>query len=209
MSESADPSELVRRGYNRIASEYLAARSNGYPDPPVLAQFSSLLPSNALVLDAGCGAGVPVTQFLAQHHRVIGIDFSIAQARMASRLVPSALIACQDMTQLAFPPSIFDGVCSFFAILHIPRSKHRTLLEAFRRLLRENGPVLLCLGANDNEAAYGPYFGTSMFWSHFDRSEYLGMLAATGFRVMSSQIQPDPISKIATHLFVLAMKDGA
>ena len=209
MPEFADPSELVKRGYDRIASEYLAARSSGYPDPPVLAQFSGLLPANALVLDAGCGAGVPVTQFLAQHHRVIGIDFSIAQARLASRLVPSALIACLDMTQLAFPPCIFDGVCSFFAILHIPRSKHRTLLAAFRRLLRENGLVLLCLGASDNEAAYGPYFGTSMFWSHFDSSEYLEMLAATGFKIMTSQIQPDPISKIATHLFVVARKDGA
>jgi len=209
MSESTDPPEIVRRGYNRMASEYLAARSNGPPDPPVLAQFSSLLSANALVLDAGCGAGVPVTQFLAQRHRVVGIDFSIAQTRMASKLVPSALIACLDMTHLAFPPSIFDGVCSFFAILHIHRSQHRDLLAAFHRLLRADGLVLLCLGDKDTEVAYGPYFGTSMFWSHFDSREYLGMLAATGFAVMSSHIQPDPISKIATHLFVLARKHGA
>ena len=209
MPEAADPSDLVRQGYNRMASQYLAARSNGQPDPQVLAQFSSLLPENALVLDAGCGAGVPVTQFLTQHHRVVAIDFSIAQARMASRLVPPALIACVDMTQLAFPPRIFDGICSFFAILHIPRSEHRNLIAAFHRLLREDGLILLCLGASDNEATYGPYFGTRMFWSHFDSKEYLGMLTATGFRVMSSEIQPDPISKIATHLFVLARKDGA
>ena len=209
MSESVEPSEVVRQGYNRIASEYLTARSDGRPDPPVLGQFSSLLPANSLVLDAGCGAGLPVTQFLAQRHRVIGVDFSIAQARMASRLVPSALIACLDMTKLAFPSGIFDGVCSFFAILHILRSKHRDLLADFHRLLRANGLALLCLGAKDTKSDYGPYFGTSMFWSHFDNREYLEMLAATGFRVMSSQIEPDPISKIATHLFVLVRKDGA
>lgn len=68
------------------------------------------------------GAGVPVTKFLIQRHRVVGIDFSMAQARMASTLVPSALLASVDMTKLAFPTGIFDGVCSFFAILHIPRS---------------------------------------------------------------------------------------
>ena len=208
MSDSMDPSELVRRGYNKIASAYLAARSNGFPDPPVLARFSTLLPPNALILDAGCGAGVPVTQFLAQRHRVVGIDFSFAQARMASMLVPSALIASVDMTQLSFPPGIFDGVCSFFAILHIPRSKHRHLLADLYRILRKEGLALLCLGATDTEADFGPYFGTKMFWSHFESRAYLEMLAATGFIVLSSQIEPDPISKIATHLFVLARKDG-
>ena len=209
MAESTDPSELVRRGYNKIASTYLSARSDGRADPPVLGEFSSLLPANALVLDAGCGAGVPVTKFLAQRHRVVGIDFSIAQARTASRLVPSALIASVDMTQLAFPPGLFDGVCSFFAILHIPRSKHRNLLADFYRILRKEGLALFCLGAKDTEADYGPYFGTSMFWSHFDSTEYLRMLPATGFSVISSLIEPDPISKIASHLFVLARKDGA
>jgi cyclopropane fatty-acyl-phospholipid synthase-like methyltransferase len=209
MYESVDPSELVRQGYNRIASDYLTARANGHPDPPVLRQFSSLLSANSLVLDAGCGAGVPVTQFLAQRHRVIGVDFSIAQARMASSLVPSAMIACVDMTQLAFPPNIFNGVCSFFAILHIHRSRHKDLLAGFHRLLRVDGLALLCLGDKDTEAAYGPYFGASMFWSHFDSREYLELLAATGFTVMSSHTEPDPISPIATHLFVLAKKDGA
>jgi SAM-dependent methyltransferase len=207
MPEAADPSELVRHGYNRMAAAYLAARSGGRPDPPVLLQFSDLLPSASLVLDAGCGAGVPVTQFLASRHRVVGIDFSIAQARMASRLVPSARIACLDMTRLAFPPGIFDGICSFYAILHIPRARHRDLLADFHRLLRGDGLALLCLGAQDTEGDHGPYFGTSMFWSHFGSRDYLEMLAATGFRVLSSQILPDPISTIASHLFVLARKD--
>jgi SAM-dependent methyltransferase len=206
VSETEDPSELVRQGYNRMAPGYLAARSNGRPDPAVLAQFSNLLPAGSLVLDAGCGAGVPVTQFLAQRHRVVGIDFSIAQARMASRLVPSAMIACLDMTELAFPPQVFDAICSFFAILHIPRSKHSDLLARFYRLLREDGLALLCLGAKEAEADYGPYFGTSMFWSHFDSGEYLRILGATGFGVISSGIEADPISKIATHLFVLARR---
>jgi SAM-dependent methyltransferase len=138
----------------------------GHPDPSVLAEFSSLLPPRSLILDAGCGAGVPVTQFLAQRHRVIGIDFSITQARMASSLVPSARIACLDMTRPAFPPTVFDGVCSFFAILHIPRSKHSSLLAEFHRLLADG--LALPAGDRDTDASYGLYFGTKMFWSHFD-----------------------------------------
>jgi len=206
VSEPEDPSELVRQGYNRMAHGYLAARSSGRHDPAVLAQFSGLLPAGSLVLDAGCGAGVPVAECLAQRHRVVGIDFSITQARMASSLVPSAMIACLDMTELAFPPQVFDGICSFFAILHIPRPKHNELLVRFHHLLRQDGLTLLCLGATDAEADYGPYFGTRMFWSHFDSGEYLRMLRAVGFEVISSGIEADPISSIATHLFVLARK---
>lgn len=72
-----------------------------------------------------------------------------------------------------------------------------------------DGLVLLCLGDKETEATDGPDLGTSMFWSHFDSREYLEMLTATGFRVVYSHIEPDPISTIATHPFVLARKHGA
>jgi SAM-dependent methyltransferase len=209
MADASDPSDLVRQGYNSMAPAYLAARSQGLADPPLLDEFAGLLPEGALVLDAGCGAGVPVTQFLAQRHRVVGIDFSILQVRLASRLVPEARLACLDMTRLAFRPGVFDGVCSFFAILHIPRARHRALIEGLHRVLRPGGWFLLCLGASDTQAAYGPYFGTRMYWSHFDSGEYLRMLEAAGLEVKRSEICPDPISRIASHLFVLGRKDGA
>ncbi|HEX9897745.1 MAG TPA: class I SAM-dependent methyltransferase, partial [Candidatus Methylomirabilis sp.] len=104
-----DPSRIVRDAYDRMASRYLKARSRGLPEPPLLSEFSRLLPPNALVLDAGCGAGLPVTQTLARGHRVIGVDFSLAQLRLARRSVPEARFACQDMIRLAFPAGVFDG----------------------------------------------------------------------------------------------------
>jgi SAM-dependent methyltransferase len=197
---------LVQRGYNTIASRYLAARLEGRPDPPLLARFSSLLPPNALVLDAGCGAGVPVASFLSERHRVVAIDFALNQARMAASLVPPAMVACVDMTRPAFPFGAFDGVCSFYAILHVPRARHRDLIASIYRLLRDEGLILLCLGAKDTEAAYGPYFGARMYWSHFDRAVYMDLLRDTGFQILEAEIQPDPISNIANHLFVLARR---
>jgi SAM-dependent methyltransferase len=174
----------------------------------VLVEFSELLPANALVLDAGCGAGAPVTRRLAQRHRVVGIDFSVSQLRLASGLVPPARLSCQDMTRMALSPGVFDGICSFYAIIHIPRDRHARLLADMHRLLRVGGLALLCLGAEDLEAEYDSYLGTPMFWSHFDSATYLAMLRAIGFHVMSSQIIPDPIATSGGHLFVLARKDG-
>jgi SAM-dependent methyltransferase len=206
MSGFIDPSELVRQGYNKMASGYLQARLSGLPDPPLLAQFSRLLPAGSLVLDAGSGAGLPVSAFLLERHRVVALDFAIAQARLASKYVPSALVSCGDLTQPGFPASVFDGICSFYAILHIPRDKHRSLLLTFFELLRNDGLILLSLGANDIESDYGPYFGTRMYWSQFGAEEYLRLLNEIGFKLLTSEILPDPISKIAHHLFILARK---
>ncbi|MGH2627029.1 MAG: class I SAM-dependent methyltransferase, partial [Anaerolineales bacterium] len=98
MAARKDPSRVVRAGYDRMALKYLKARSRGLPEPPLLSEFSRILPPLALVLDAGCGAGLPVTQTLARGHRVIGVDFSLAQLRLAHESVPEAGFVCQDMT---------------------------------------------------------------------------------------------------------------
>ncbi|MGH2605044.1 MAG: class I SAM-dependent methyltransferase, partial [Anaerolineales bacterium] len=128
MAARKDPSRIVRDGYDRMAGKYLKARSGGLPEPPLLSEFSRLLPPHALVLDAGCGAGLPVTQTLAQNHRVIGVDFSLAQIRLARQSVPEAGFVCEDMTRLGFADGVFDGICTFYAILHIPRERHESLL---------------------------------------------------------------------------------
>ena len=204
-----DPSRIVRDAYDRMASRYLKARSRGLPEPPVLSEFSRLLPPNALVLDAGCGAGLPVTQTLARGHRVIGVDFSLAQLRLARRSVPEARFACQDMIRLAFPAGVFDGICTFYAILHIPRERHEALLLDLYRLLKTPGYGLLCLGGEDLKADRGSYFGEYMFWSHFDRRTYLRMLDRIGFQLFTSQLVPDPITRDGGHLFTLVHKGGA
>ena len=199
----------MRRGYDRIAPAYFAARQRGAPDLPLIAEFTQLLPWNALVLDAGCGAGVPVNRSLAHGQRVVGVDFSITQLGMARRLVPSALFACQDMTRLGFPAGLFDGICSFYAILHVPRTIHQALLTDFHRLLKSGGYSLLCLGAQDNESDRAPYMGVAMYWSHFDSATYLEMLGQVGFQLMASRIVADPIARTGAHLFALVRKRGA
>lgn len=209
MAAGKDPSRIVRDGYDRMAPRYLKGRSRGLPESPLLSEFSHLLPPHALVLDAGCGAGLPVTQTLAEGHRVIGVDFSLAQLRLARQSVPEARFSCQDMTRLAFPAGVFDGICTFYAILHIPREQHEALLVDLYRLLKTPGHSLLCLGAEDNQADRGSYFGERMFWSHFDKPAYLRMLDRIGFQLLKTRLVSDPITREGHHLFTLVRKGGA
>ncbi|HVD44568.1 MAG TPA: class I SAM-dependent methyltransferase, partial [Rubrobacter sp.] len=80
----------VESGYDRMAEHYLATKD---PEDPLalaaLKDLASLLPSEAAVLDLGCGAGVPVTRWLADRGFVVtGVDVSARQLELARTNVP-------------------------------------------------------------------------------------------------------------------------
>jgi SAM-dependent methyltransferase len=206
----ANEKETVRSGYNAIAARYLASRTIDSPDVRLLEDLTGRLPPSAKILDAGCGAGVPVTQILSRAFDVTGGDFSEAQLRLARGLVPKARFVCLDLARLAFPDQSFDAVCSYYAVIHIPRREHRAVLQGFHRLLKPSGLALLCLGANDLAEDYEEdYLGTRMYWSHFDAETNMRMVKACGFRVIWNQIVADASSPGSGHLFLLAQKGAA
>jgi ubiquinone/menaquinone biosynthesis C-methylase UbiE len=199
--------EIVRKGYEAIAAKYLAARSEDSADVPLLQELVQRLPSGARVLDAGCGAGVPITRRLSESFSVTGVDFSEAQIRLARQLVPRAQFVLQDITQLSFPDGSFDAICSYYAIIHIPRKEHRAILRNFYRMLRPSGLALLCLGADDlDRDIEDNYLGSRMYWSHFDSKTNLRILRETGFDLIWSKMVADVSSPGSVHLFVLVQK---
>ncbi len=209
MSES-DPRATVRQGYNRAAAAYLADRTLASPDVLALDHLLRRLSPGALVLDAGCGAGVPIAATLAATHRVVGVDFSTAQLALARAHVPAAALVCQDLTRLGFAPDVFDAVVSYYAIIHIPRAFHAGLLAALYRLLKPGGYAFLCLGAADlDDDIDDNYFGVRMYWSHFDAPTNLSLLCAAGFEVVWHDFIAETLGDSppgAGHLFVLARK---
>ena len=202
-----DFKETVKSGYNQIANQYLAARTIDSEDVRLLGDFIELLSSDAEVLDAGCGAGIPISKILAEHFDVTGVDFSEAQIELAKQNVPNAKFICEDMTALNFSDATFDGICSYYAIIHIPREEHQSLLVNFHRMLKTGGMVLLCLGAqNLIDDIDENYLGARMYWSHYDSETYLKMLKSGGFAIMWARYIKDSTCEGAGHLFVLAQK---
>ena len=197
----------MKTGYNTIAKEYLKIRSENSEDVQLLQELIQRVPKGARVLDAGCGAGVPVTKLLSEYFDVIGVDFAEAQIELARRLVPKARFICQDMTRLSFPPHSFEAICSYYAIIHVPREEHEQLLSNFYRMLEPKGLLLACMGAMDikiDKAA--DYLGTTMYWSHFDAETNIKIITRCGFHVLWSKIVDDSTCPGSSHLFVLARK---
>jgi ubiquinone/menaquinone biosynthesis C-methylase UbiE len=202
-----DFKKTVKEGYNAIADRYLAERTRDSEDVRLLDDFIERLPANSKVLDAGCGAGIPISQMLSEHFDVTGVDFSEAQIELAKKSVLKAKFICQDMTKLDIPEDSFDGICSYYAIIHIPRKEHQLLLTNFYRMLKPGGFALLCLGAEHLvDDIDENYLGTRMYWSHYDIDTYLKMLKDCGFSVIWSKRVVDETCEGSGHLFVMAQK---
>ena len=202
-----DFKQIVKAGYDKIADRYLSERTTDSEDVRLLDDFIEMLSPGAKILDAGCGAGVPITRLRVETLDVIGVDFSAAQIELARQNVPNAKFLCEDLTDLPLPENFFDGICSYYAIIHIPREEHRALLEKFHRLLNTGGVALLCLGAeNLIDDIDENFLGTQMYWSHYDSLTYRNMLTEIGFSLVWSKNVTDATCEGAGHLFVLAQK---
>jgi ubiquinone/menaquinone biosynthesis C-methylase UbiE len=182
-----DKGKLVSQGYDKIAERYHSERSQ-FEHTKELEEFMDLLPKKAKILDAGCGAGVPIAQTLASNgFSVTGIDISAGMLKLARAHVPQAKFLKKDMTKLDFADNSFNGVVSFYAIIHIPRERHSKIFQGFHRLLKPSGVMLICLGADEWEAEE-EYKGVQMFWSQHAPEKALQLVKDAGFNIIWDRV---------------------
>jgi ubiquinone/menaquinone biosynthesis C-methylase UbiE len=199
--------KIVRVGYNKIATRYTATRTPVSEDVQLLQLLVERLPKRAIVLDAGCGSGYPVTRFLAESFQVTGVDFSDVQLRLAKVSLPDSAFVSADIARMPFKNDVFDALCSYYAIIHVPRHEHSKLLLDFNRILKTDGLALLCLGAGDLSEDNSDWLGTEMFWSHYNMQTNLEMVKDSGFSVVWSRVVKDPVDVRSAHLFLLGQKE--
>ena len=101
--------KMVEDSYDKMGERYHKTRNNE-KFKSELEKFSNLLPSSADVLDAGCGVGIPVSQFLVKKgFNVTGVDISKKLIDLAKENVPKASfyqknILTQDAQELCITP---------------------------------------------------------------------------------------------------------
>ena len=140
--------EVVRAGYNQLGNLYTSEREKADNWKEINA-FTSALPDNGKVLDAGSGTGIPIARHLVRSgFEVTGIDFSETMIKVAKDNVPGAAFLQMDMTALDFPPESFDGVISTYAIIHIPRELHTGIFQSFHALLKTGGVLLVSIASS-------------------------------------------------------------
>ena len=203
---SDDRREIVRRGYDQAGAGYHAIRPVDGLDVGLLPELHHQIRPRALILDVGCGTGVPIARQLADlGHEVVGVDLSMAQLVLAKSHVPNLRGVAADMTALPIGAGVFDALVSYYAVIHVPRDDHGAVFREFRRVLRPEGSALLRIGTDDNPEDHDTdsWLGTPMYWSHFDAETTIAVIIGAGLGVDVSWQVPDPMGH-STHHFVLA-----
>jgi cyclopropane fatty-acyl-phospholipid synthase-like methyltransferase len=202
--EPAVQPEEIEASYDRMADHYL--RTKDVHDPvtlAVLGQLATGLPEGATVLDPGCGAGVPATQWLARRFTVTGVDVSTRQLQLARRHAPETILIKASMTAVDFAPATFDAVVALYSIIHVPRTTHPSLLRRIHTWLKPGGRFLATWAIHAWEGHEDNWQGwdVTMWWSHDDAETNVQMLREAGFDIDSAETRT---SGNETWIWVLA-----
>jgi len=182
-------SELVRKGYTKIAEAYHKQR-NRYASKTLLNRFSKFIPKKSKILDVGSGAGVPVAKFLSEKgYKVTGIDFAEEMVKLAKKNVLEADFIKMDMTKMKFKPNTFDGAVSFYAIIHIPKEKHIKVYQVLHKIIKPEGVILFNTGGTETEEyQVRNYLGVPMFWGYWNPKKTLQIIKSARFEIIWSKV---------------------
>ena len=162
---------VVRAGYDAIGERYRERSHENRVRLYWVGQLFGRLQPDSLVVDPGCGPGEPATRLLSEHHRVIGVDASAAQLRLAQEAAPGALLVQADMTRLVLRPGSLDAVASFYALGHVPAERHGDLFASIARWLRPSGLLLTSAPLDAGNSRDDNWLGVPMFFGGDRREE--------------------------------------
>ncbi|MFB6158210.1 MAG: class I SAM-dependent methyltransferase [Candidatus Nanohalobium sp.] len=193
----------VKKGYEEgdYESDYREGRDVRPEEKDFFDSLSDLTGGDKL-LDLGCGTGVPFDRYLSEKGwKVTGFDIAETHVEKARENVPSGEFRQGDFFQLDFEEGSFDAVVSFYAIFHIPRKQHSKLLDKISRWVKQDGAILITMGAEKMDMMEGDIGGEKMLWSSYSAEKNKEIVKEAGFNIVSSYEED---WREETHLWILA-----
>jgi SAM-dependent methyltransferase len=206
---STDPKRIVAEGYDAISDRYFEWASSFHtPAMRWLDDLLERLEDGSVVLDLGCGRGVPFTQKLARRHRVTGVDISARQVELARSLVPDAEFVVADATSLEQPAASLDAVVSLFMVGHVPPEEQGPLLQRIGGWLRPGGFLLATMATSGTEAVDPDWLGAPMYFGSHTPEENRVLVQAAGLEILRDRVIPhrEPGHGDVSFMWLLARK---
>jgi SAM-dependent methyltransferase len=126
--------EYAARGeYHRVLDPEWAYYPTYVAKMTAVRRWVARLPREAAILDAGCGEGVLVEEFVAAGRSVVGLDLNFESPHVRR----GSLLA------MPFADESFDAVLCLDALEHLPLPDQRPALRELRRVLRRQGKLLI------------------------------------------------------------------
>ncbi|MEP4077409.1 class I SAM-dependent DNA methyltransferase [Haloferula sp.] len=180
--------------YDKIASQWESLRKDFRPgESDYLDLLVESLNPDSLILDLGCGTGVPNAVFLNQAgHRIQGIDASEGLLEIARRNLPGSKFELGRLEDDAPLPGPFDGAICWDAIFHLDRRHHAPIFRRVAESLHPGAMFLLTSGGSANDPFTDTMFGETFSYDAHPPDETKRLLEDTGFEIVRSELLEKP-----------------
>jgi ubiquinone/menaquinone biosynthesis C-methylase UbiE len=196
ISDIFEQKTAVKEGYDTIADLYqeyiLKSRLREQSD--YLNYCLNTFATGSIILDVGCGSGIPTTQQLAKNFEVTGVDISETQIKLAKINVPNAKFIQADIATIELKSNYYDAITAFYSLFHVPRSEIQVLLSKLYLSLKTNGQLVATFLAEEDETLENmnaEMRNAPMFRSSFSPDENLEILMKIGFKIIKSDLSKD------------------
>lgn len=125
---------------------------------PTLNRFiRKYFPKNATLLHAGCGSG-QVDRDICKEYNIIGMDISPKALEIYKETNKTGDTLLSSIFSIQMPAKSLDGVYNLGVMEHLTEEQIQTTLLEFRRVLKDNGHIVLF---------WPPEFGLSVLFFKF------------------------------------------
>ena len=169
-----------------------------------LDKFIEHLSPQGRILDVGCGAGEPISEYFLKHgFELTGLDASPKMLEISSSRFPMATWVEMDMRELKLDTQ-FDGIISWDGFFHLNQEEQRQVLLLFVEHLSSEGVLLLTIGHESGEVT-GIVEGDEVYHSSLAPEEYEIILNSAGFEKVEIELEDE---SCGFHSILLAKRSG-
>ncbi|MFY9702873.1 MAG: class I SAM-dependent methyltransferase [Terriglobales bacterium] len=170
------------REYDLIAEWYASERvdQTGVPEATTLALS---IPRGSVVLDVGCGNGIPITRaLLSGGHRVVGLDSSGAMLANFRRNCPEAFAVRGMIQSCPFADCVFDAVVAWGVMFHLNSEDAIRAIANVSRIVKRGAPFLFTSGDVESfDGKEGKMNGVTFRYFSHSVNSYRRILGDHGF----------------------------
>ncbi|MCE9669986.1 class I SAM-dependent methyltransferase [Myxococcus stipitatus] len=176
--------------YDLIADWYAAQRT-GHIGVPEVTALAASLPAGAMVLDVGCGTGLPLTRVLLEHGcHVMGVDSSRELLARFQANFPHVPVVCAPIQSCELQAGSFDAAMAWGVLFHLRHEEQEQAIANIARALKPGAAFLFTSGDAHGSSDGAPMNGVPFRYHSYSIAGYRDLLRAHGLTLESTHTDP-------------------